>query len=202
MKRKYSLLLIFILMLALFLPFTAAASIWDFLKGPEVPAAAKTIAKEIDKQLSRKYITEDFTKHDLMIIPTVPVSVDNLDVTSPLSRQMSEELTSQFATLGYGLTELRKAKELSIIPQKGEFMLTRELDELALENAHGVAVMTGTYIISTINVRYNVTLIHLPSNEILAKASATVPIRDELMPLLYDDVERPPLMPSVQTKLQ
>ncbi len=208
MKNKFSLLLIFLLMLALFLPLTAAAaSIFDT---PEVPKAAKDIVDEMDRQLQKYYLnpkpndklSDELQKKDITIVSTVPVWIDDLKVTNPLSRQMSEEISAQLAKNGYSLIELRKAYELTIEPREGEFLLTRELDELASIEAEAVAVVTGTYIISTDNIRYNISLLHVPTNEVLAKASATVPIRDEIYPLLYDNVPPPPLMPSVKTKLQ
>ncbi len=199
MRRKYSLLIIFMLLLALLLPLTAAS--FSPYGEPEVPKAAEEIVEELDRQLEEVYLSEDYHRSEIPIVCTVPVSINNLQLTNPLSRQMTEELSTQLLMHGYAVDELRKANALSILPGQGEFMLTREVEELALTHVSGVAVMTGTYTVSTESVRYSISIIHLPTNRILAKASATVPIRDEIRHLLYEDAPLPPLMPTVQTRL-
>ncbi len=200
MKNKFSLLIIFLLILVMLLPLTAAASIFH---SPEVPKAAKDLVRAMDKQLKAHYLSDELTKRDMMIVSTVPVWIEDFTVTNPLSRQMAEELTSAFASYGYSLTEIRRGYDILIEEKRGEFLLTRDVEELAQIEVESVAVITGTYTMSKDNIRYNITLLHAPSNEVLAKASATVPIRDEILSLLYDDAPPPPpLMPSVRTKLQ
>ncbi len=198
MKRRYPLIVIFLLMLALLLPFSAAA----FLSQPEIPAATKKLVSELDKQITKRYVTKDSPKSNLVMISTVPVFLGNLKTTNPLSRQISEEISSAMSEKGYKLNELRKADILTIIEKEGEFVLTRDVKELLNSSANGVGVVTGTYTKTSENIRYNISVIHLPTNEVMAKSSMTIPIRSELFELLVeDDVPKPPLMPSVRTTL-
>ena len=48
------------------------------------------------------------------------------------------------------------------------------------------AGLAGTYVVSADNVRFTMRLIHTTSNEVLAMGTATVPINDDVLPLLYD----------------
>ncbi len=196
MNSKKSLILIFILSIALLLPLTAAAS---FFNKTKMSSAAQTIVKEMDKQLKRSVIDYDFELKDLSIISTVAVDINDMKKTNALARQMSEELTTAFATRGYPLLEIRKAEDIVMIEKEGEFVLTRDIKELASSNALGIAVLTGTYFLTKDDMRYSMTLLHVPSNKVLAKASASVDLDEEMQMVV---TERPSsLRPSVQTQL-
>ncbi len=197
MKTKKSLILILLLSIALLLPLTAAA--FGFIKNTEISDTAHSLVSEMNKQLAKNLINHEFTKQDLSIVSTVAVDINDMKKTNALARQMSEDMTSSFAKLGYQLREIRKAEDIVMIEKEGEFVLTRDLKELASTNVLGVAVLTGTYLISKKNMRFSMSLIHVPSNKILAKASADLALDDEMF---MEVTERPSsLRPNVQTKL-
>ena len=50
-------------------------------------------------------------------------------------------------------------------------------------------------------IALNMRLIHTPTREVLAAGSGTVPVTDELLPLLRDASGAQPLGPTVRTKL-
>ncbi len=196
MTSKKSLILIFILSIALLLPLTAAAFIFD---STNMSRAAKSIANDMNKQLKKSVINHDFKIQDLSIISTVAVDINDMKKTNALARQMSEEITTAFATMGYPLLEIRKAEDIVMIEKEGEFVLTRDIKELASTNALGIAVLTGTYLMTKEDMRYSMTLLHVPSNKVLAKASAKVALDEEMQMMV---TERPSsLRPSVQTQL-
>ncbi len=196
MKNKKALILIFLLSIALLLPLTAAAA---FFNKNKMANAAQSIANEMDRQIKKTYINHDFTKKDLTIISTVAVDINDMKKTNALARQMSEEVTTALAKMGYPLLEIRKAEDIVMIEKEGEFVLTRDLQELASTNALGVAVLTGTYLMTKKDMRYSMSLLNLPSNKVLAKASAYVDLDEEMLMMV---TERPSsLRPSVQTQL-
>ena len=131
----------------------------------------------------------------------MPVWLDNLQRTSPLARQMTDELARYFKECGYRLEELRKGDEILMTPERGEFLLTRDTKKLLSRDVNTHAVLVGTYTVTDRSVRFNMRLIHTPSREVLAAGSGTVPVTDELLPLLRDKSGSQPLAPSVQTKL-
>lgn len=190
----YRLILLVILTLSVLLPFTAAA------ESGTVPRAAWAMASQLDKQLVRRLNNTGFGKASVSISITVPVSLSNLSQSSPLARQMAEEVTNMLVQQGYEVEDIRKGLDITMREGAGEMLLTRDLSRLASRDATSTAVLTGTYTITSEDVRFNMRLLHTPTNKVLASAAASVPVTPELFPLLADRSEGPP-RPSVQTRL-
>lgn len=196
----------FLLTLSLLLPLTAAAwSPLDLLPGRQtigfVPRTADAIGSQLDAQIMRLLTPDGYGREAVSIACTVPVLLDDLNRTSPLARQMMEELSRYFVALGYKVDELRKGDEVIMTPQKGEFLLTRDVRKLLDRNVTTQIVLTGTYTVTDLSVRFNMRLLHTPSNEVLAMAAGTVPVTEELVPLIADPATPPPLQPTVRTRL-
>ena len=188
----------------LLFPLSATAGVLDMLDslliGGTVPRAAQKIADQMDDQLMRRIGDLPGGRDYVMIVSTVAVSLSDLSESSPLSRQISEEVMNALIAKGYRASELRKGKEIIMHPRKGEMLLTRNQAQLASRDVKSVAVLAGTYVVTPDNVRFNMRLIHTPSNEVLAMGSATVPVTDELQLILSDQKVGPP-RPSVFTRL-
>ncbi|MEG2173631.1 MAG: FlgO family outer membrane protein [Desulfovibrionaceae bacterium] len=202
-----------LLLAALCMPIAAAAV-------GNVPKAANDIAKQMDKQLMARYgakssngneggvtigsSSADYsTRQRISIMSTVPVSLNNLQVSSPLARQMVEEIARWMINAGYVFEEIRKGQDIQFSNPTGETLLTRDTARLASRTVTSAGVMVGTYVVSTEQVRFNIRILHTPSNEVLAMGTATVPITEDIRPLLYDMSQTPvKVMPSIGTKLQ
>ena len=74
--------------------------------------------------------------------------------------------------------------------------------KLSSARGAGQAILAGTYVVSGDQVRFSMILIHTTSNEVLAKGAATVPITDDLLPLLEDQAPGVGKVPTVHTRLQ
>lgn len=193
MKRLLTLL---ILLLGLLLPLAAAA------KGT-VPDAADAMATQMDRQILARMGTETTPRSAITIMCTVPVNLSDLDASGPLGRQMSEEIARWFVDAGYRVQELRKGNQIVFDAVTGETLLTRNVNKLATRDVSSVAILTGTYTVTAQSIRYNMRLIHTPTNEVLAMSTATVPMTEEVRPLVADLREGPkPVAPSVGTKLR
>lgn len=191
----YRLILLLILTLSVLLPFTAAAA-----ERGTVPVAAGIMAKQLDTQLMKRISASAYGRDSVSIAITVPVSLSNLTLSSPLARQMAEEVTTLLVDMGYTVEDMRKGRDITMQPAVGEMLLTRDLGRLASRDVTSTAVLTGTYTVTADAVRFNVRLLHTTSNQVLASATATVPVTSELFPLLADRSSGPP-MPSVMTRL-
>lgn len=205
-------LIMILLLLTMLIPITAAAS--DFSSAMSralstlfgtgyVPACADTIVSSMDKQLL-ELLGENYTRNDLKIVLTVPVSIDNFDKTNTLARQVAEEISNKLKEKGYRVFEIRRARDIEITPRKGEFLLSRKQHKLFKTALEIELVMTGTYTITERSVRYNCRLLYTGSYEIIASGNGTVPIYAEIYPLLEENPEdkKPPVLaPSVRTKL-
>jgi len=181
-----------------------------------VPKAADDMAEAMDKQILGYFGVEEpgfFSrtqpKHHplkirkaLSISCTVAVDLNNLESTSPVGRQISEEMARWFVQAGYRVQEIRKGKDIYIDARRGEMLLTRDTRKLLSTNVTTEAVLTGTFIVTPEQVRFSMRLLHVPSNEVLAMATATVPITDDLKPLLHDHLKETKVMPSIGTQLK
>lgn len=186
-------LVFIILAMSILLPFTAAAE-------GTVPDAAAVIASSIDQQILKKIGTHPQGRNSVSIAVTVPVSLTDLNKSSPLGRQMAAEITTLLVEKGYVVDDIRKGKDIIMEEGVGEMLLTRKLNQLARRDVHTAAVLVGTYTVTSESVRFNIQLLHTPTNQILATGAATVPVTPEVFPLLADKTKRPP-QPSVMTRL-
>ena len=190
---------------ALLFPLTAAAA-------GNVPNAAESIAKQLDEQLMMRFSgdSQDMSRKDrealararIMIMGTTPANINNLDEASPLARQMTEEIARWLINAGYRFQELRKGRDIRFDKLKGEFILTRDVRQLSSSSGTSQAVMAGTYITTSDQVRFSIRLIHTSSNEVLAMGTATVPITDDLRPLVRGSQSGDGFTPTVRTRLQ
>ena len=197
----------------LLMPMAAAAA--GMTTRGTVPIAADSMAEAMDKQILGHFGVEPpgfFSRKEqpyhplnirrnLSISCTVAVDLNNLENSSPVGRQISEEMARWFVQAGYKVKELRKGKDVLIDPKRGETLLTRDTRKLLSTNVTTEAVLAGTYIVTPEQVRFSMRLLHVPSNDILAMGTATVPITDDLRPLLHD-MKESKVVPSIGTRLK
>ena len=198
-------LVVILVLAALLFPLTAAAV-------GTVPGAANSIAEQLDDQLMMRYAGDDpgtskkqrqaLARAQIMIMGTTPANINNLEAASPLARQMTEEISRWLVNAGYRYQELRKGSYIRFDKRTGELILTRDVRKLANTLGTGQAVLAGTYVVSGEQVRFSMSLIHTTSNEVLAKGTPTVPITDDLLPLLEDQPAGSGKVPTVYTRLQ
>lgn len=199
MNRLFIMILI---LAALLFPITAAAE-------GNVPKAANSIGKQLDRQLMARFCgsndsaSQTLSRSQIRIMGTTPANLGNLSQANGLARQMTEEISRYLKDKGYQYEELRKGQNIRFDERVGEFILTRRVPQLASRNGYGRAILAGTYVVSGEDVRFNISLISVDSNEVLAKASGTVPITPDLRPLLVENISGVSgNKPSVYTKLQ
>jgi hypothetical protein len=210
MSRR--LILLFLALAILLIPAAAAAGMAS--RGT-VTVAADDMAAAIDKQILGHFGVEQpgfFSKKKpahhplrirraLSISCTVAVDLNNLENTSPVGRQISEEMARWFVEAGYKVKEIRKGRDVHIDVNRGEMVLTRDVRKLLSADVTTEAVLAGTYVVTPEQVRFSMRLLHVPSNDILGMATATVPITDDLKPLLHD-MKETKVVPSIGTKLK
>ncbi|MBD5641473.1 MAG: hypothetical protein HDQ91_03530 [Desulfovibrio sp.] len=192
---------------ALLFPLTAAAE-------GNVPEAAACIGKQLDAQMMKRFgysstdtigsnQNNEFARSRIMIMGTTPANLGNLQLASGLARQMTEEISRWLKNRGYKYEDLRKGRDIRFEQGAGEFLLTRRVPNLQTTSGVGQAILAGTYVRSTDDVRFNIELICVSTNEVLAKAAVTIPITPDLYPLLAETGSAGGgLRPSVYTRLR
>jgi hypothetical protein len=118
-----------------------------------------------------------------------------------VARQISEEMARWFVQAGYRVKEIRKGRDVHVDAKRGEMVLTRDVGKLLSTNVTTEAVLDGTYVVTPEQVRFSMRLLHVPSNDILAMGTATVPITNDLKPLLHD-MREAKVVPSIGTRLK
>lgn len=109
-----------------------------------------------------------------LIIATL-VNIDALESSSTLGRLISEQISARFTQNSYRMVELKFRNNVYIVQNQGEFMLTREIHELAKTHA-AQAVITGTYAQSRDFVYINLKVIQPKTNAVLAVHDYVLPL--------------------------
>lgn len=168
-----------------------------------LPDLAAQISQELNAQLAQRLNAGNSTMQGVSMLVTTPVSLGNLEQSSPLGRLMAEECATWFVSVGYKVQEMRKSRMVLFSPGEGEFLLSRKANLLEIKNIQAAVILAGTYTITSKNVRFNMKLIHTASNEVLAMCSATMPMTQEVREMLlgsgglsYTGIE-----PSISTRL-
>lgn len=149
-----------------------------------VPQAASAMGREMDRQIAARLMQPDTPASGVSLAVTVPVDVNDLDASNPLARQMAEELSRWFVQAGYPVQEIRKGRMVLIEPGNGEKLLTRRDGHLAKRDVESAAILTGTYSVTSKNVRFNIRILHTASLEVLGMATVSVPLTSEVKSLL------------------
>ncbi len=200
----------------LILALTLAALLFPLTAGAEgnVPEAAACLGKQLDAQMMKRFgydsstiignnQNDNYARSRIMIMGTTPANLRNLALANGLARQMTEELSRWLKNRGYMYEDIRKGKDIRFDIGAGEFLLTRRLPQLQTDRGIGQAILAGTYVMSTDDVRFNISLISTTTNEVYAKAAATIPITDDLLPLLTENSgSAGGMKPSVYTRLR
>lgn len=169
-----------------------------------IPEAAQNAATHLDGQLSeRLQLLEGPAKGTTLILST-PVSLEDMEQSSPLARLLGEELAAWFVQNGYRVQEIRKTKGMLLEPGLGELSLSRDVRFVDGRYQKSAVVLTGTYSQTRRNVRFNLRLLAATTGEVLAMASQTIRITRESAELLddaaYGRARR--IQPSVSTNLR
>jgi len=100
---------------------------------------------------------------DQPILVTTLVNNDRLNDTSSFGRSFQNNIAAGFVKRGYTVKELKLRRDLLVELHKGEFMLTRNLAEMA-PTQHAQAVVVGTYSLTNRVLYISVRLVS-PANQ-------------------------------------
>ena len=81
------------------------------------------------------------------VLITTLVNNDHLDKTSSFGRSFQNNLAAGFVSRGYAVREVKLRRDLLVREEKGEFMLTRDLQEMA-GSQRAQAIVLGTYTLA------------------------------------------------------
>lgn len=108
---------------------------------PPKPDLIETNYNAIDTMVAR--IRPLLPAEGKMIVATV-VNINSLENTSTLGRVISEHVLGRLSQSGYGVIELKIRNQVYMKRDEGEFLLTREIRDLARTH-NAQALVVGTY---------------------------------------------------------
>lgn len=111
------------------------------------------------------------------------VNIDQLEQSSTLGRLITEQIASRMTQLGYGVVDLKVRNGVYMKRNEGEFLLTREIKEVA--NVHKAqAVIVGTYAESSNLIYVNLKVVNPTNSMILAAYDYALPLDKQVRSLM------------------
>ena len=148
----------------------------------EVPAAANkeadlilvgyTLADALAAELHKNH--PPLGRQQPMLVATF-VNRSNLDFSSELGLLMADHVSSRLTQHEYTVLEPKLRKEFSIRKDHGEFLLSRDIDKLFLEDKAYAAVV-GSYTESRSLVDFTVKVIEIKTRHVLASVDLRLPL--------------------------
>ncbi len=111
------------------------------------------------------------------------VSVDNLMRSSTFGRVSAELFSSALSRRGYSLVEVKLRDELFIQQRGGEFMLSRNLQNIS-ETHQVQSVVLGTYAVGIDYVYVTVKMVNAQNSNVQGAWQYRIPRTDEMRSLL------------------
>lgn len=109
------------------------------------------------------------------ILVTSLVNIDDLTSTTTWGRMTAEQLSSALFAQGHPVLELKLRNSVLIERRKGEFILSREIQNLTTEHDIDV-VLTGTYAVAAEMIYATIRLIQTTDNRILSSHDYAIPL--------------------------
>ncbi len=163
---------------------------------PETNRALGTEAllSELSREVAGKVyygLKDDGEKHHsakVAIVGAVPLA--DLKRETEFGRMMAEYLLTDLSDRGIRVTELRLGKEINILAQTGEFILSRNINELANNNQELDYVVVSTFTNTRKTLVLQGRMINLKNGIIKTAWRYTLPLNRELLGLFHT-VEQP-----------
>jgi hypothetical protein len=168
--------------------------VYHFLPTVEQNLGVETRLSKITKEVAGKVLyklRENDPPHSaarVAVVSAVPLS--DFKRESEFGRLMAEYLLTDLADRGLLVTELRLGKEIHILPQTGEFILSRNTGELANEQPSLDYVVVSTFSNTTRQLIIQGRLVSLRDGLVKSAWRHTLPLDRELL-TLFNEFEKP-----------
>lgn len=158
-----------------------------------LPLKIEKLARDIVKNLKRGGTNRS-------IIITTCVDLDHLNRTNSFGRYVTEHLMGEFTKLGFSVIEVRAAKEIYVVPNIGEMVLTRNMEEM-MNRYKADAMILGTYQKLENVVKVHTRMVEWKNQEVISSASMELKAEsgDKFMEALFrNELDRISLKQNVE----
>jgi len=111
---------------------------------------------------------------DRPIIVTTMVSIDDLSKSSTFGRLASELIANRLTQRGYQVRDVNYTGALTIKPETGELVLSREASKLSA-TINAQAIVAGTYAVGGQEIYLNIRLINADDGTVLSSSDVVLP---------------------------
>ena len=115
------------------------------------------------------------------------VQLNDLGHTSALGRLVMQQVASRISQYGYRVLEPRIKKDFSIIPKKGEFILSRDVSQLMQKEYDAQVVLVGSYVPTPYKVYVSIRLLRVADGAVVAAHEYTLTKKREFSALLREE---------------
>lgn len=122
-----------------------------------------------------------------LLVATI-VDVNDLRVSSPLGRTLSEQYSSAAAAAGVDVREMKLRGNVFVREQTGELLLSREIKDIARTH-QATAVLVGTYAVAGQFVYVSVKLVRSDTGQILRGYDYALPLDRDVQRLVRQSPE-------------
>ncbi|MEW6594543.1 MAG: FlgO family outer membrane protein [Thermodesulfobacteriota bacterium] len=163
--------------------------VFQYMPDTSKSLGTETLLSEISKEIAGKVFYElkeegerNFTAR-IAVVSAVPLS--DLKRESEFGRIMGEYLMTDLADRGLKVTELRLSKEISIVPQTGEFIMSRNIAELANHAPELDYVVVSTFSNTRKTLIVQGRLVALKDGQVKTSWRYGLPLNRELLGLFF-----------------
>ncbi len=131
---------------------------------------------------------------DRLLLMTTLVNLEKLEETSTMGRLLSEQIASRFTEHGFLLVEPKLMSGVKIVPETGEFMLSRHLQDISA-NHNVQAAIVGSYVRVADKLHINLKVVRLANNLTISSISSSLRM-DEPIHLMLSENRKSHIMHS------
>lgn len=146
---------------------------------------SQDIAEQIYKEMKRKGGKRRTPK----VAVTVAVPLSDLKRESEFGRMLAEYILTDLAGLGLRVAEIRLGKEILIVPQTGEFVMSRNSGELKMDSPKVDYVVVSTFTNTRSTLILQGRLVDMRDGIVQTSWRYTMPLNREIIGLFYDPRE-------------
>lgn len=163
--------------------------VYNYLPDASRTMGTETLLSELSREVAGKVfygLKDDGEKNysaKVAIVGAVPLS--DLKRETEFGRMMAEYLLTDLSDRGIKVTELRLGKEINILAQTGEFILSRNINELANNSQELDYVVVSTFSNTRKTLVLQGRLVSLKDGIIKTAWRYTLPLNRELLGLFH-----------------
>ncbi len=109
------------------------------------------------------------------IVVATAVDVDDLNNSSTFGRLASQLVSSRLSQRGYLVRDVTYTGALTVTPETGEMVLSREASKIAAE-ADAQAVAAGAYAVGGEKIYLNIRLLNAVDGRVISAADLVIPL--------------------------